>query len=151
MCHYSRIVKCSNTNSAYLVQSVLRSCDLLRAFKDIHEALSLKQLVERTRLSRPTTFRLLRSLEAGGLIERSSPRRYRLLVPPPRRRRYQIGYATQMEDKFNDTVLQGLTLAASQNDIDLLVLHNRFSPRTALRNVEQMIRAKVDLAVEFQT
>ena len=140
-----------SNDTRYTVQAVLRACGILRAFHDEHEVLALRELVERTGLHKATAFRLLHNLELGGLVERVGPRKYRLTTAPPRRRRFRIGYAAQMDDSFNDAVLDGITRAAADHQVDLLVVHNRFSPKTTQRNVELMIKEKVDLAIEFQT
>jgi hypothetical protein len=69
-----------------------------------------------------------------------------------RRKRYRIGYAAQgQRTSFPREVLAGLQRAAEQQQIELLVLDNRYQPKVALRNADQFIREQVDLVIEFQT
>jgi len=51
---------------------------------------------------------------------------------------------------FCQDVTGSLLQAAREEDVDLLVLDNRYSSRVALRNVEFLIKEKVDLAIVFQ-
>ena len=52
--------------------TVLRACDVLKAFHHLGEELSLNEVVDRTRLPKTTVFRLLRTLIHGNLLERAS-------------------------------------------------------------------------------
>jgi ribose transport system substrate-binding protein len=136
----------------YLLDSVLRVCHLLRAFRADGETLHLKDLVERTGLNKTVVFRLAHTLAAGGLIERTGRGAYRSRVKWAGCKRYRIGFAAQAEDSpFSQTVTEGLCREAAKEEIDLVILNNRYSPRVALANVERLIRERVDLAVEFQT
>ena len=56
--------------SIYLVDAVLRACDLLEAFQFEGELVRLRELVSRTGMNKTTAFRLLTTLEERGLIER---------------------------------------------------------------------------------
>ncbi len=54
-------------------QTVLRAWEVLKAFHYLGEKLRLIEVMERTGLPKTTTFRLLRTLIHGGLIERARP------------------------------------------------------------------------------
>jgi ribose transport system substrate-binding protein len=41
--------------------------------------------------------------------------------------------------------------AVERENLELIVLNNRYQPKVALRNAEQLIRERVDLVIEFQT
>ena len=41
--------------------------------------------------------------------------------------------------------------AADRENVELIVLDNRYQPKVALRNAEQLVREGVDLVIEFQT
>lgn len=58
-------------------QTVLRACEVLKAFRHLGEELALTDVMERTGLPKTTTFRLLRTLIHGGLVERVSAGVYR--------------------------------------------------------------------------
>ena len=136
----------------YLVDAGVRACDLLRAFQSETERLTLKELVTRTGLTSSRAFRLLYTLERSGLVEKADAQRYRLRVKLLERPRYRIGYAGQtLESAFAVDVAAGLRLEAQRRKIELIELDNRMSASTAVRNAEQLIRQRVDLAIEFQT
>src|SRR5262249_46393577 len=45
----------------------------------------------------------------------------------------------------------GLVAAAPRADIELIVVDNRYQPKVALRNADHLVKARVDLVIEFQT
>jgi len=73
-------------------QTVLRACEVIRAFRIPGEDLSLNDVIDRTRLPKTTVFRLLRTLVHADLLERVGPGHYRnrfggarpSAPPPPR-------------------------------------------------------------------
>src|SRR5262249_43486443 len=69
-----------------------------------------------------------------------------------RAKRYRLGYAAQGQDSsFPAEVHASLQRAAEAENIELIVVNNRYQPKVALRNAEHLIREKVDLVIEFQT
>jgi ribose transport system substrate-binding protein len=63
-----------------------------------------------------------------------------------------IGLATQTSDStFSQAVTEGIRQVAASQDVELLVVNNRYSPKVALRNAEYLIRERVGLVLEFQT
>lgn len=136
----------------YLLETVLRSCDLLKVFRFEDETLRLKDLVERTGLHKSVVFRLVHTLERGGILERCGDRRYRSMLKWLGRHRFKMGYAAQAEDSpFSDAVTENLSHAASKEGIELVILNNRYNAKIALANAERLIHERVDLAFEFQT
>jgi ribose transport system substrate-binding protein len=136
---------------SYVIQSVVHASEVLRAFRSRGEALRLRDIVERTSFNKGLCFRLLHTLRHCGLIEKVDETRYRLTSEMHRRKRYRIGYAALGHDSsFQRAVQESLVWAAKTEDIELLVLDNRRSAKTALRNADHLIREKVDLAIEFQ-
>ena len=139
-------------NDPYLLETVLRGCDLLKVFRSEGEVLRLKDLVERTGLHKSVVFRLAHTLECGGFLQRTEGRQYRSMVKWVGRSRFKIGYAAQADDSpFSDAVTESLSHAASKEGIDLVVLNNHYSAKAALGNAERLIHERVDLALEFQT
>jgi hypothetical protein len=131
----------------YLVDAVARACDLLRAFESEGERLSLKELVTRTGLTSSRAFRLLYTLERNGLVEKADAQRYRTRVKLLSRPRFRIGFAGQtQESSFAVDVAEGVRREAEQRGIELIELDNRMSASTAVRNAEELIRQRVDLA-----
>ncbi len=135
----------------YLVRAVVHAAEVLRAFQSRGEALRLRDVVERTQFNKGLCFRLLHTLRHCGLVEKVDESRYRLASDLHRRRRHRIGYAALGHDSsFQRTVQDSLIWAARNEDVELIVLDNRRSARTAVRNAEHLVREKVDLIIEFQ-
>lgn len=136
----------------YHIDAVLRACDVLETFGSEGESLCLSEIAERVGLSRSTTYRLLVTLESRGLIRRPTPLEYVRPFRLPRKKKYRIGYAAQStEFAFSREVTESIVRAAEEEEVDLVVLDNRYSPRVALRNVDAFIREQLDLVMEFQT
>ena len=135
----------------YIVDAVMRACDLLEAFRAQGESVTLKELVARTGMNKATAFRLLYTLEQRGLIERSGRGQYRSRFRSLKRGRYRIGYAAMdSASVFSQEVTSSLRRAAAEEDIDVLMVDNRYSAKAALHNAEALIKQRVDLVVEFQ-
>ena len=116
------------------------------------ETLRLRDVMERTGFGKGMCFRLLYTLRHCGLLEKVDNNRYRLVSAIQRRKRYRIGYAAQGQDSsFAREVRAGLMRAAEREQVELIVVDNRYQPKIALRNAEQLIREGVDLVIEFQT
>jgi ribose transport system substrate-binding protein len=136
----------------YLVEAVSRACDVLEAFRNDSETLRLCDIAERTGLNKSTAFRILFTLEHRGLVEGCDDRTYRLRLKPLHRRVYRFGYAAQSSEfRFSRTVSESIQRVAFEEGIDLLVLNNKYSAKTAMRNADLFAREKVDFAIEFQT
>src|SRR5215510_9805826 len=135
-----------------IVEAVVRACRLLQAFTFPEEVVTLKQLVDRTGLSKTTCFRLAQSLVKGGLIERVSKGTYRSQIQPLTRSSFKLGFAAQTTDsEFSRDVSQSIHRVASREHIQLIAVDNRYSPKTALRNADLLIKEGVNLVLEFQT
>src|SRR5579875_1386393 len=131
--------------------TVLRACEVLKVFKSLGEELTLNEVIERTRLPKTTTFRLLRTLIHGGLLERACAGVYRNRFGPVTGKRFRIGFAAQGGTEFSQEVKRSIETVAARENIDLITVDNRYSAREALRNADLLIREGVDLVLEFQT
>ena len=141
-----------SNGAPYIVRSVVHASQVMRAFQSSGEALRLRDVVQRTGLGKGLCFRLLHTLHHIGMVEKVDATRYRLTSEMGRRRRYRIGYAAQGQDtSFPREVLAGLQRAADRENIELIVLDNRYQPKVALRTAEHLVREGVDLVIEFQT
>jgi ribose transport system substrate-binding protein len=142
----------TQNSGRYIVEAVARACDILEAFTTDGEALRLCDISARTGLSKATTFRILYTLEQRGLIEQDDRHTYRLRFRPLNRRKFRFGYGAQSSEfAFSRAVSESIEAAALAEGIDLLVLNNRYSAKTAIRNAELFVRAQVDLVIDFQT
>jgi len=136
----------------YLVKAIVHAAEVLWVFQFPGEALRLRDVMQRTGFTKGMCFRLLYTLHHCGLVEKVDENRYRLNAEVRRRKRYRIGDAAQGQDSsFPREVHAGLVGAAEREQIELIVVDNRYQPRVALRNAEHLIREGVDLVIEFQT
>ena len=136
----------------YLVKSLVHASDVLWTFQHPGETLRLRDVIDRTRFGKGMCFRLLYTLRHLGFVEKVAGNRYRLTGEVRRRRKYRVGYAAQGQDSsFAREVHAGLVRAAERAQIELVVVDNRYEPKTALRNAELLIREAVDIVIEFQT
>lgn len=131
--------------------TVLRACEVLKAFRHLGEDLTLAGVMERTNLPKTTTFRLLRTLVHGGLLERAGAGAYRNCFGPIASGPFRIGFASQGDTEFAREVTRSIESVAAREHLHLISLSNRYSAREALRNADLLIRERVDLVLEFQT
>ena len=123
---------------------------MLRLFEDDRQTLTLTDVVQKTGMERTICFRVLHTLLEEGLLRRSERHKYAANFRLLSEQRFRIGYASQGHDSFCMALGQGMRWAARQHQVDLLELDNQYSPKTALRNAESLIKQGVDLAIEFQ-
>lgn len=134
-----------------IVESVIRACRILQAFSE-NETLTLRQIVERTGLSKTTSFRLLQSLTLGGMLVRIGKGSYRSVIQSSSVSPFTIGFASQAsESEFSRDVNKSVHRVAEREHLRLVAVNNDYSPKTALRNADLLIREGVNLALEFQT
>jgi ribose transport system substrate-binding protein len=137
---------------AYLVKSLVHATQVLYAFQSPGEVLRLRDVMDRTRFSKGMCFRLLYTLHHCGFLDKVDGNRYRLVSEVRRRRRYRIGYAAQGQDSsFPREVHAGLVRAAEREEVELIVVDNRYQAKVAVKNAEHLLRENVDLVIEFQT
>jgi ribose transport system substrate-binding protein len=144
-------LKTSN-HSRYLVKSIVHASRVLEAFQAPGDVLRLRDVVLRTGFNKGMCFRLLYTLHQCGFLEKIGENHYRMATEIRRRRLYRIGYAAQGQDtSFDREVRASLTRAAEREQIELLVVDNRYQPKIALRSADYLIKEQVDLVIEFQT
>lgn len=149
MSHASRHEEKRSSNQ---VRSLVRACEILRAFRAEDESLRVQDLAERTGLHKATVSRLVGTLRVAGLLRRSSAGRYSSGIRFIEKRSFKIGYASQTErSEFSRDVTSSLHQAAENAGVELITLDNRFNAKTAVANAERLVKEKVDLAIEFQT
>lgn len=141
-----------SNDSEYTIRSVVKACDVLKCCSLAGVCLSLDDISSRTRLSRPTAYRILVTLVECGMLDRLSKNSYRLANQQLHKKKFRFGYASQSEEfSFSRLVSDSIRSSAYDAGIDLLVLSNRYSPKVAIRNAEMFAREHVDLVIEFQT
>src|SRR5436305_41057 len=73
--------------SSSAVESVLRACSILRAFRFEGELLRLRDIVTRTSLRKTTVHRLLHTLEKAGFVQRVGAESYGCRIKPVEHKR----------------------------------------------------------------
>ena len=134
-----------SARDVYLIKSVVHASEVLWAFHHMGDTLRLRDVMDRTGFGKGMCFRLLHTLNHCGFLEKTDAGRYRLTSEIRRRRRYRIGYAAQGQDSsFPREVQAGLVRAAERERVDLVIVDNRYQPKTALRNAESLVRVLLD-------
>lgn len=135
----------------YQIESVARACQLLRILQN-EGSLPLFELAELARLSRPTVFRLMTTLQSNGMVVKDANLKYRLAGGFSPGRRYRIGYLAETgETSFYRAVSRGLTESAERAGLDLIALNSQSSLDVALENAERLMAENVDLIMIFQS
>jgi ribose transport system substrate-binding protein len=132
------------------LETVSRACAVLREFGDDGQTLSLIEMMKRTGMERTICFRMLHTLEKEGFLRSAESRRYASNLQIRSGKQFRIGYASQGNNPFSAAVSQGLRMAARKCQLDLIESENNYSLKAALRNVELLVKERVDIAIEFQ-
>src|SRR6516164_6933583 len=144
-------MKTSN-HSRYVVKSLVHASRVLESFQSPGDVLRLRDVVGRTGYNKGMCFRLLYTLHQCGFLDKVAENHYRRVSEIRSRRVCRIGYAAQGQDaSFDREVQTSLSRAAERDHVELIVVDNRYQPKTALRGADYLIREQVDLVIEFQT
>jgi DNA-binding IclR family transcriptional regulator len=107
----------------YRIQAVDRAIACLQAFTQEQPELTLREVAERTRLAKPTAFRLLATLEARGLVsENTATNRYSLgsgilaLAAVRARQSGLLDRALPIMRRIRDTVNETVSLSVRVGD-----------------------------------
>ncbi len=131
----------------YLIPVLSKALDILELMQAGSGPLTLEAIHQRTRISKTTVYRVLKTFAHRGYLAQAPDGTYRHVA---RQRKMRFGFAGQSADMpFSNDVTQSLTDAARTVGVDLVVLDNKYDGATALQNAEELIRSGVDLIVEF--
>ncbi len=132
----------------YLIPILSKALDVIELLERDHAPLTLEDIYQKTRISKTSVYRILKTLVHRGYLAQTQNGQYRLVSRP---RRLHFGLAVQSADlPFSVAVAQSVTAAAAAAGVELLVLDNRFDPEAAVRNAEEFVTRRVDLVLEFQ-
>ena len=132
----------------YLIPILSKALDVLELLEQDHAPVTLEDVFQRTRISKTSVYRILKTLVHRGYVAQTQNGQYRLVSRP---RRLRFGFAAQSaEMPFSVAVAQSITAAAAASGVELLVLDNRYDPDVAIRNAEEFVKERVDLVLEFQ-
>lgn len=132
----------------YLIPVLSKALDILELLQSEGEPMSLEAIHRRTRVSKTTVYRVLKTFVHRGYLSRSADGLYRIVSRP---KKIRFGFAAQSaEMPFSVAVTESLNAATGNAGIDLMLLDNKYDAATAIQNAEEFVRAKVDLVIEFQ-
>jgi len=132
----------------YLIPVLSKALDILELLQAENQPTTLESLYKRTRISKTTVYRILKTFVHRGYVAQLPDGSYRHITKP---KKLRFGFGSQSEDEpFSNAVTQSIQDAASAAGIDLLILDNRYDAATAIQNAEEFVRMRVDLVIEFQ-
>lgn len=132
----------------YLIPVLSKALDILELLQEENQPMTLEAIHRKTRISKTTVYRILKTYVHRGYLSQSPDGLYRQVTRPKKMR---FGFAGQSADMpFSNEVAESLKEAASSVGVDLMILDNRYDAATALKNAEEFVRSKVDLVIEFQ-
>jgi ribose transport system substrate-binding protein len=132
----------------YLIPILSKALDVLELLEQDHAPVTLEDVFQRTRISKTSVYRILKTLVHRGYVAQSQDGQYRLVSRP---RRLRFGFAAQSaEMPFSVAVAQSITAAAAASGVELLLLDNRYDPDIAIQNAKEFVKERVDLVLEFQ-
>lgn len=138
----------SAAKQLYLIPILSKALDILEYMQQQASPISLEAIHQRTRISKTTVYRILKTFVHRGYLAQSQDGLYHAISRP---RKMRFGFGKQSSEMpFSEAVTESLRNAAAQAAIDLLVLDNRYDAATAVQVAEEFIREGVDLVIEFQ-
>lgn len=136
----------------YLLDSLQRAVQIVELLQaNPVEAMTLSWLAREAGVNKTTVLRILRTLEHCGWVVQAAPGQYRPAFQRVDTRARRVGYASR-DDRlaFPRAVSESIARTASAQGVELLALDNRGGRAQTLKNVERMIREKVEVAIVFQ-
>ena len=132
----------------YLIPVLSKALDVLELLEAENQPLTLEFIHRKTRISKTTVYRVLKTFVHRGYLAQSPDGTYRQVTRP---KKLRFGFAGQSADMpFSVEVTESLTEAAAAAGVDLLVLDNSYDAATAVRNADEFVKNRVDLVIEFQ-
>jgi len=136
------------TKRLYLIPVLTKALDILELLQAENQPMVLEAIHRRTRISKTTVYRILKTLVHRGYVAQTVDRQYRHIARP---KKLRFGFGGQSaEMPFSEAVTASLRDAATAVGIDLMVLDNRYNAETAKQNADTFIRERVDVIIEFQ-
>jgi ribose transport system substrate-binding protein len=121
----------------YLIPILSKALDVIELLEQNNAPVSLEDVYQKTRISKTSVYRILKTLVHRGYVAQAQNGQYRLVSRP---RRLRFGFAVQSADMpFSVAVAQSVTAAASASGVELLVLDNHFDPDVAVQNAVEFV------------
>jgi ribose transport system substrate-binding protein len=132
----------------YLIPVLSKALDILELLQAQNQPMTLESIHRKTRISKTTVYRVLKTFVHRGYLSQSPDGMYRQVT---RSKKMRFGFGGQSADMpFSVEVTESLEHAAAAVGVDLLILDNCYDAATALKNAEEFVSSKVDLVIEFQ-
>ena len=132
----------------YLIPVLSKALDILELLQSENQPMSLETIYKKTKVSKTTVYRVLKTYTHRGYLAQSTDGLYRAVSRP---KKLRFGFAGQSTDMpFSVAVTESLKSAAASMGVDLMILDNQYDAMTALRNAEEFVKNRVDLVIEFQ-
>jgi ribose transport system substrate-binding protein len=132
----------------YLIPVLTKALDILELLQAENQPMVLETIHKRTKISKTTVYRILKTLVHRGYVGQGADRQYRHIARP---RKLRFGFGGQSaEMPFSEAMTASLRHAASVVGVDLVVLDNHYDAQVAIENAETFIRERVDVVIEFQ-
>jgi ribose transport system substrate-binding protein len=138
----------AKTKRLYLIPVLTKALDILELLQLENQPMVLEEIHKRTKISKTTVYRILKTLVHRGYVGQTADRHYRHIARP---KKLRFGFGGQSaEMPFSEAVTASLREAAVAVGVDLMVLDNRYNAETAVQNAEAFLRERVDIVIEFQ-
>ncbi len=132
----------------YLIPILSKALDIMELVQAEKSPMALEAIYQRTRFSKTSVYRILKTLVHRGYLVQSGDGLYRSVSQPSKLR---FGFGSQSSEMpFSEAVTSSLRAAAASLGVDLLVLDNRYDAAIALKNADTFVKERVDLVIEFQ-
>jgi ribose transport system substrate-binding protein len=132
----------------YLIPVLSKAFDVLELLQADNQPTTMESLYKRTRISKTTVYRILKTLVHRGYAMQMPDGNYRHITKP---KKLRFGFGSQSADEpFSNAVTRSMQDAASAAGVELIILDNQYDAATAVRNAEEFVRLRVDLVIEFQ-
>ena len=132
----------------YLIPVLTKALDILELLQTENQPMVLETIHKRTKISKTTVYRILKTLVHRGYVGQGADRQYRHIARP---RKLRFGFGGQSaEMPFSEAMTASLRQAAAVVGVDLVVLDNQYDAQVAIENAETFIRERVDVVIEFQ-
>jgi ribose transport system substrate-binding protein len=133
----------------YLIPILSKALDVIELLEQDHAPVSLEDVYQKTKISKTSVYRILKTLVHRGYVAQAQNGLYRLVSRP---RRLRFGFAAQSaEMPFSVAVTNSVSMAAAASGVELLTLDNQYDPDIAIQNAKEFVAKRVDLVLEFQT
>lgn len=135
------------TKRLYLIPVLSKALDILELLETENGSLTLETIHQRTRVSKTTVYRVLKTLVHRGYLTQAPDGTYRYVS---RARKLRFGFAGQStEMPFSNEVTRSLCDAAIPLGVEIEVVDNHYDGTTAVKNADALLRSGVDLIFEF--